>query len=91
MKTALLISDDVPDFDAQILDKLPLKLGTEKGIKAERMQIGIRNQKGDIYRAIGITGLGQFLDAIEELAGIGLVDELEHKSGPSKGYDAIFR
>lgn len=91
MKTTVFANKDVAQFDSQITDQLPLISGTEKSVREERMQIGIRNENGDIYRAIGITGMGNFLEAINKLVEIGLIDELQFENGMRQGYDAIFR
>jgi len=88
--TALLISNDVPDFDTQICEQIEAEQGTEKAIRGERMQIGIRNEHGHIYRAFGVTGLGSFMEIIGKLQRIGLADELQYENGPRHGYDAIF-
>ena len=86
----VLVGKKVADFDAQILEQIEAEVGTEKAVKAERMQIGVRNEDGDIYRAFGLTGFSEFMDAVSKLAGLGLVDELQKENGPRHGYDAIF-
>jgi hypothetical protein len=90
MKTTLIVGNDVPDFDRQITDQLRLEFDGMKAIKRERMLIGIRNHQGNLYRAIGVTGLDRFLDAVFKLKEIGLIDELEHEDEPREGCDAIF-
>lgn len=90
MISTLIVGKEVAQFDSQITGKLSLDAGTEKAIRMERMQIGVRNEKGDIYRAIGVTGMGDFLDTINHLVDVGLVDELQHVHSARHGYDAIF-
>lgn len=90
MKTTLFVGKDVARFDGKITEQLTLNAGPEKAVKDERMQIGIRNEDGNIYRAIGVTGMHEFLGAIDKLVDIGLVDELQEEDGPRHGYDAIF-
>lgn len=91
MQTAVFVGKQIAEFDSKITDKLMLEVGSEKAVRQEHMQIGIRNEGGDIYRAIGVTGLGEFLDSIGKLVEIGLFDELQHEDGPRNGYDAIFK
>ncbi len=91
MQTFLIPGKKVADFDGKITAKLVLEVGTKESVNFERMQVGIRNENGDIYRAIGITGLDLLLDVVSRLVEIGLVDELEKESGSRDGYDAIFR
>lgn len=88
--TTLIVGKKVADFDADILKIIAAKPGTTAQVRDERMQFGIRNEDGDIYRAIGITGPGVFLQTIEKLVNFGLADELQHKHGTRDGYDAIF-
>lgn len=90
MTTTLFIDKQIAQFDGQITEQLTLSNGTEKEIKIERMQIGIRNDDGDIYRAIGVTDFGDFMNAINKLVDIGLIDELQHENRARHGYDAIF-
>ncbi|MFZ6639222.1 hypothetical protein ACO0LL_05730 [Undibacterium sp. TC4M20W] len=91
MQTVVFAGHDIPDFDGQITANLVLEVVTEKAVRFERMQIGVRNEHGHIYRAIGVSGLDVFLEVTIELEKIGLTDEIE-KYGPSRqGYDAIFK
>lgn len=91
MKSTIFAGKQIPDFDRQITDKLELDIVAEKFVKMGRIQIGIRNDEGDIYRRIGVTGLGKFMDCIDQLANAGLVDELQDKTSGRQGYDAIFK
>lgn len=89
--TVVFADKKIPAFDADVLQRMDAEEGTEKAVKAERMRIGVRNDAGEIYRAIGVTGMGCFLDTIQALAGLGLTDELQRQTGTREGYDAIFR
>lgn len=91
MITTLIDGKQVPEFDGEIVRELKLKDGSAKAVKAERMILGIRNENREIYRAVGVTGLDNFLRAIEKLVKLGFIDELENANGPKGGYDAIFR
>ncbi|WP_454774902.1 hypothetical protein [Janthinobacterium tructae] len=88
--TALVVGKKVANFDADIFKLINAEQGTMAQVRDERMQFGIRNEDGDIYRAIGITGPGVFLQTIQNLVDFGLVDELQHQNGTREGYDAIF-
>lgn len=50
----------------------------------------MRNEDGEIYRLIGATKHNSFMNAIEELFDLGLVDELQDTEGTREGCDAIF-
>lgn len=88
--THLVEHKEIAEFDSEITEKFDMHVGSMEDIRAERMQVGFRNSNGEIYRAIGITGLGEFLSFVGHLADIGLVDELAAETKGRGGYDAIF-
>jgi hypothetical protein len=90
MVTHLVVQKDVAEFDNEIVERFEMHVGSMEDVRAERMQVGIRNSSGEIYRAIGITGMGEFLSLVQHLADIGLVDELAAATNARGGYDAIF-
>jgi hypothetical protein len=90
MKTSQLDGIKAPAFDKQIIGNLLLNVDTPDAVRQEKMIIGVRNDAGDIYRLIGATKLNSYMNAIEELADLGLMDELQDTDGPQDGYDAIF-
>ena len=90
MKTTLLEDKTPAKFDKHIIGNLLLNVATPDEVRKEKMLIGIRNEGGDIYRLIGATKVNSFMNAVEELFDLGLVDELQNTEEPKDGYDAIF-
>ncbi|MEB0012593.1 hypothetical protein QN379_18200 [Glaciimonas sp. Gout2] len=90
MKTTLIATQQIGKFDAEILNKLKPHSLEISAVRKERMIIGIRNEQGEIYRVIGVTGLTLFMDAIYQLVELNMIDELEALDHPQDGYDAIF-
>ena len=90
MKTSLLDGNTPATFDKHIIGNLLLTVGTPAEVRQEKMLIGVRNEEGDIYRLIGATKVNRFMNAVEELGDLGLVDELQNTEEPKDGYDAIF-
>lgn len=90
MKSILLPGKAVATFDGEIVATLKLKDSDAKAVKAERMNIAVRNEDGEIYRVFGVTGLDKFLGAINKMVKLGFTDELEDADGPRGGIDAIF-
>ena len=90
MKTALLEGKKPAHFDKHIIGNLLLDVATPDEVRQEDMLIGVRNEAGEIYRLIGATKLNSFMNAVEELFDLGLVDELEDTEEPKEGCDAIF-
>jgi hypothetical protein len=91
LKTTLLEGMQAAKFDKHIIGNLLLNVDTPDQVRDEKMLIGIRNEDGEIYRLIGATKLNSYMNAVEELIDLGLVDELQDSEGPQDGYDAIFR
>lgn len=90
MKTALLDGKTPAKIDKQIIGNLLLDVATAAEVRQEKMLIGVRNEDGDIYRLIGATKVNSYMNAVEELEDLGLVDELKDTEAPEEGCDAIF-
>lgn len=91
MKTTLLDGKKPAKFDQHIIGNLLLNQATPDEVRQEKLLIGVRNEAGDIYRLIGATKPNSFMNAVEELGELGLIDELQDSDDPQDGYDAIFR
>lgn len=90
MKTSLIEGKKPAHFDKHIIGNLLLDVAPLAEVKQEKMLIGVRNEAGEIYRMIGATKLNSFMNAVEELFDLGLVDELQDTEEPKDGCDAIF-
>jgi len=90
LKTTLLDGFTPAKFDKHIIGNLLLDVASVDDVRKEKMLIGVRNEEGDIYRLIGATKVNSFMNAVEELGDLGLVDELQNTEEPKDGYDAIF-
>ena len=90
MKTSLIEGKKPAHFDKHIIGNILLDVAPLEEVKQEAMLIGVRNEAGEIYRLIGATKLNSFMNAVEELADLGLEDELENTEEQKEGCDAIF-
>ena len=90
MKTTLLDGKKPAHFDKHIIGNLLLNASTPELVRQEKLIIGVRNEDGEIYRLIGATKHNSFMNAIEELFDLGLVDELQDTDSTQDGCDAIF-
>jgi hypothetical protein len=90
LKTTLLEGKKPAHFDKHIIGNLLLDVAPEAEVRQEKLLIGVRNEAGDIYRLIGATKHNSFMNAVEELFDLGLVDELEDTEESREGCDAIF-
>ncbi len=90
MNTTLLEDKKPAHFDKHIIGNLLLDAASPDEVRDEPMVIGVRNEAGDIYRLIGAATLNSYMNAVEELFDLGLVDELQDDEEPKDGCDAIF-
>jgi hypothetical protein len=90
LKTALLEGVKPAKFDKHIIGNVLLDVAPVDEVRQEKMLIGVRNEAGEIYRLIGATKVNSFMNAVEELFDLGLVDELQDVEEPKDGCDAIF-
>ena len=90
LKTTLLEGKKPAKFDKHIIGNLLLDVATPDEVRQEKLLVGVRNEDGEIYRLIGATKHNSFMNAIEELFDLGLVDELQDTEEPKDGCDAIF-
>lgn len=90
MKTSLIDGKTPAHFDKHIIGNLLLDVTSLAEVQDESMLIGVRNADGEIYRLIGATKPNSFINAVEELLDLGLVDELEDREQQREGCDAIF-
>ncbi len=87
METKLIDGKNVRANDEKILASLKKNARDGGG---NTMSIGIRNESGQIYRAVQTVGMGEFMAVIDGLFTIGLTDELANVSEMREGCDAIF-
>jgi hypothetical protein len=90
LKTTLLEGMKPAHFDKHIIGNILLDVATEEEVRQHKMLIGVRNEAGEIYRLIGAAKLNSFMNAVEELIDLGLVDELQDTEELKDGCDAIF-
>lgn len=90
MKTSLIDGKKPAHFDKHIIGNILLDVAPLAEVREEPMLIGVRNEAGEIYRLIGATKLNSYMNAMEELLDLGLVDELENLEEQKEGCDAIF-
>jgi hypothetical protein len=90
LKTSLIAGKDIPKFDKDIVGNILLNTAGEDVVRQELLIIGIRNDAGEIYRIIGATKSNSYMNAVEELLELELVNEIGDEEGQKEGCDAIF-
>jgi len=91
LKTALIDGVSIASIDSTIIGNLLLDHVGADEVRRQTLVIGIRNEAGEIYRIIGADKLASYMNAVEELTDLELVDELLDASTAPDGYDSIFR
>lgn len=89
MKTSLMKGRQVSKFDRNLLHSIDLDPQTMQNVWNENMLIGIRDEHGDIYRAIGVTGMTTFIEAITKLNNLGYTYEIATPADSAQGFHAI--
>ena len=90
LKTTLLDGKKPAKFDKQIVTNLLMDQLAPEQVREQKLLIGERNEEGEIYRLIGATRHNSFMNAVEELFDLDLVDELQDSDELVEGCDAIF-
>lgn len=88
MRTKLMQGTAPRANDQQVTALMDAEANAHDGGQA--MVVGVRNEAGQLYRAIEATGMGQFIGMTSGLQALGLRDELQHTMGMREGCDAIF-
>jgi hypothetical protein len=89
MKTALIDGQQPSRLDGPLLNTIHLCGAEPRSVWSESMLIGIQNEQGELYRAIGVTGLTNFVSAIQELHSVGYTYRLATIEETLHGFDAI--
>jgi hypothetical protein len=90
VKTALIERKQPAEFDASLLHSVELISDTPERVWSESLLIGIRNEYGDTYRVIGVTGLTELVHLLEKLHGLGCTRERPNCAETEQGFDAVF-
>jgi len=98
MNSTLFAGIAIAQFDRDLFEVLRLRKAAQDSVSCEPLQIGIRNEFGEIYRAVGTSKPRHFEKLIKRFSDLGFSNELvpvDQSSGqlraePTSGYKAIF-
>lgn len=91
MKTALVDGTEPATFDTTLFLAMDLVPSRREVVWMESILIGIRNEYGEVYRVIGVTGMSRFIDVTAKLRELGYRDETAGAHEVEQGFDAILR
>lgn len=83
-----LTGEEIPEIDSTIINWIEKNTFKDKG---HNMIIGIENKKNKVYRNIEVTGFNDFIDVMEFLSSLDMMDITDIPYAPKKGYDGRFR
>lgn len=89
MNTTLIKDKSPAEYDATVLNTISLIPNTPHHEASSRLLIGVRNERGDVYRVIKVLGMKEFSDLIEKFRRLGFNDEFAEAYGDKEGYDAV--
>jgi len=89
VKTALIEGKQPSKIDGLLLDALDLVQVPAPAIRSEASLIGVRNELGDTYRAIGVTGTENFVDVMAALHLLGYKSAAINDHEVQQGFDAV--
>jgi hypothetical protein len=88
--TTLIAGATLGKLDAEVVLAMDRALHRPSDAVAT-WRVGIRNDDGVIYRVVTLRSLDQWLDFLEDMERLGLVDELEDALDLADGFDSILR
>ena len=89
MNTTLIEGKSPAQYDATVLNTISPIPNVPHHEAATRFLIGVRNERGDVYRVIKVFGMKEFSDLIEKFRKLGFNDEFAETYGDKEGYDAV--
>jgi hypothetical protein len=89
VKTALVDGTEPATFDTTLFLAMDLVPSRREAVWMESILIGIRNEYGEVYRVIGVTGMSRFIDVTAKLRELGYRDETARAHEVEQGFDAI--
>lgn len=89
MNTTLIEDKSPAEYDATVLNTISLIPNAPRHEASRRLLIGVRNERGDVYRVIKVFGMKEFSDLIEKFRKLGFNDEFAEAYGDKEGYDAV--
>lgn len=89
MKTALVDGTQPATFDTALFLAMDLVPARRELVWMESILIGIRNEYGEVYRVIGVTGMRRFIEVTTKLRELGYRDETVGTREADQGFDAV--
>ncbi|MEN3367364.1 MAG: hypothetical protein V7606_4638 [Burkholderiales bacterium] len=89
MKTSLIQGTQAATLDAVLFSTVDIAHHTLATVWNEKKLIGLRNEDGEVYRAIGTAGITKFIYVIRQLRKLGFTREIADVDETQQGFHAI--
>jgi hypothetical protein len=90
MESRFVPGPAVASFDVEIVKGLKIST-VSRWSRPPSMQIGLRNESGEVYRTIGIDDMNDWIDSLQWFLDHGFIDEIGPHGDTWRGCDALFR
>ncbi|HEV7929395.1 MAG TPA: hypothetical protein VGP12_04595, partial [Nitrosospira sp.] len=89
LKTTLIQGTQAATMDAVLLSTVDIAHDTLATVWNQKRIIGLRNEDGEVYRAIGTAGRTKFIYMIKQLRKLGCTREIVDIDETQRGFHAI--
>jgi hypothetical protein len=89
VKTALIDGTSPDAFDENLLNALEMTCAPSWAVRSEAFLIGVLNDRGEIYRIVGVSDLRAFADLLDRLRMLRCLDEIADGADAEQGFDTI--
>jgi hypothetical protein len=89
VKTALIEGTSLDAFDENLLNALDLTCAPAWAVRSEAFLIGVLNDRGEIYRIVGVPDLESFASLLDQLRILRCLDAIADGDDAENGFDTI--
>jgi hypothetical protein len=89
VKTALIEGRSLDAFDENLLKALDMTCAPAWAVRSEAFLIGVLNERGEIYRIVGVPDLQAFASLLDQLRMLRCLDEIADGDDAENGFDTI--
>lgn len=89
MKTAVIKGAEPGAFDKNLLAAMEMVDAPAWSVRNETYLLGMLNEKGEIYRLMGVADLRSFVTVLNKLRALRYTDEIADGGDAEQGFDTI--
>lgn len=89
MKTAVVEGAELGAFDKYLMSAMEMVDTPDWTVRNERYLLGMLNEKGEIYRLMGVADLRNFVSVLNKLRALRYTDQIADGGDAEEGFDTI--